>query len=309
MSPNISILMSCFNSEKTVSEAIESILSQSYRDWELLVIDDASSDRSVEIINGFSDKRIHLLQQENQGWPAARNYGLKHAKGEFLAFLDSDDTWHPEFLTRMIDAISDNPAAILAYCGWQNVGLQGGRGEPFIPPEYDAADRAEVFLGGCRWPIHGVVIQTSVVRDAGGFDETFRASADYDLWLRVATKGRLILVPEVLAFYRHHDGEQITKNKRRSALHHHRAQVKFIRENPRAARRLGTSRVRTLLYGELLRRAYACYWDRDLASARTLFRRVMRRGYGNPKDWLYMLPSLLPIQVHGWLLDKRDRHS
>jgi len=307
--PAISILMSCYNSEATVSASVHSVLEQTFPDWELIVVDDESSDRSVAVLEGFDDRRIRVFHQKNAGWPAARNNGLTRAGGDLVAFLDSDDTWHANFLERMREALLRTPDAVLAYCGWQNLGLPGGRGEPFVPPEYDSVDRAELLLGGCRWPIHGVLLRRSALERAGGFDESFRASADYDLWLRVASHGRLIRVPEVLAFYHHHAGEQITKNKLRSALNHHRAQLKFLRQNPGERARLGSARVRKLLYGELLRRAYASYWDRDLDCARALFRRVMRAGYGQPRDWLYMLPALLPINVHSWLLQHRDSRT
>jgi len=301
--------MACYNSQATVSDSVRSVLGQTFADWELIIVDDGSSDRSVAILQSFDDRRIQVYHQKNAGCSAARNRGLKHAAGEYVAFLDSDDTWHSEFLVHMHEALTRHPDAVLAYCGWQNLGLPGGRGEPFVPPEYDSVDRVELLLGGCRWPIHGVLVRRSVVDKTGGFDETLTSSVDYDLWFRVALHGRLIRVPEVLAFYHHHAGEQITKNKLRSALNHHRAQLKFLRQNPGERARLGSARVRKLLYGELLRRAYASYWDRDLDCARALFRRVMRAGYGQPRDWLYMLPALLPINVHSWLLQHRDSRT
>jgi GT2 family glycosyltransferase len=153
------------------------------------------------------------------------------------------------------------------------------------------------------------MVRKSTIDSTGGFDETLYTSEDYELWLRVVLQGKLIRVPEVLAYYLHHEGVQITKNSTIVALNHMRAQEKFIERNPSVARSIGKKRVRELLEGELLRQAYACYWNRDLQSARTLFRQVMRRGYGNPKDWLYMLPSLLPLQVHKWLLENRDGAS
>ncbi len=309
MPARVSVLMSCYNSEKTVGASIASVLQQTFSDWELIIVDDASTDRSIEIIAQFVDGRIQLHRQPNSGWPAARNNAARFASGRYLAFLDSDDTWHPTFLGRMVDALDANPQAVLAYCGWQNVGLTGGRGEPFVPPEYDGLDRADLLLGGCRWPIHGAMLLRKVFDEAGGFDTSFQASADYDLWLRVARVGTLVRVPEVLAFYHHHDGAQITKNKLKSALNHHRAQCKFLSAHPEEAERLGRKRVRELVDGELLRRAYACYWKRDLSTARALFRKVMRSGYGNLKDWAYMLPSLLPQRLHSGLVSFRDTQT
>ncbi len=307
--PVVSVIMPCYNSDGTIRDAIASVQAQMLDDWELIIVDDGSTDATTEIVSSVQDHRIQLIEQPNLGSASARNRGLNDARGRFIAFLDSDDAWEPAFLTRMLDALEQEERAVLAYCGWQNIGLEGGRGMPFIPPDYEPLDRSETFLGGCRWPIHGVLVRKKAIDQAGGFDVTLQASVDYDLWLRIVTQGKLILVPEVLAYYIHHEGDQITKNRSKVALNHLRAQEKFLANNLGATERLGKTRVRELTEGELLRRAYACYWDRDLTSARALFRQVMRRGYGSPKDWLYMLPSLLPIQVHTWLLRIRDTQS
>ena len=302
----ISIIMPCFNASQTIREAIQSVQRQAYADWELIVVDDGSTDESAKVVRGILDARIHLFVQDNAGAASARNRGLQEVKGRFIAFLDSDDTWDPAFLGKMLGALDPHEDAVLAYCGWQNVGVEGGRGKPFVPPDYEPLDRAEVLLGGCRWPIHGVLVRRHAVEVAGTFDVTLQTSEDYDLWMRIAPQGKLILVPEVLVYYHHHGGEQITKNRLRAALNHMRAQKMYLLRNPDEAARLGPGRVRELVTGELLRQAYQCYWDRDLHAARELFRKVMLAGYGRPKDWLYMLSTLLPMPLHRTLLHLRD---
>lgn len=302
MVPCISIIMPCYNAAKTIGAAIACVQAQSLSSWELIVVDDGSTDDSIKVVSDVDDRRIRLFSQVNCGSASARNRGLREAQGCYIAFLDSDDAWHPAFLETMWHALEPRNDAVLAYCGWQNLGLQGGRGEPFVPLDYDPLDRAEVLLGGCRWPIHGVLVRRDAIERAGGFDESLQASVDYDLWLRVAPQGRLVRVPEVLAYYHHHEGEQITKNKFRVALNHWRAQQKFLKQHPDEAQRLGRKRVRELVEGELLKRAYVCYWNRDLLPARALFRKVMCAGYGRPKDWLYMLPAWLPLSWHGNLI-------
>ena len=303
---SISIVMPCYNASGTVGRAIMSVRDQTYKKWELIVVDDGSFDGSANLISSIDEPRLKLFFQANAGPAAARNRGLQEASGQFVAFLDADDSWDPRFMERMLAALEDAEDAVLAYCGWQQLGIRGGGGQPFIPPDYEPMDRAETLLGGCRWPIHGVLVRRKAIDSVGGFDETLQTSEDYDLWFRVAPQGRLILVPEVLAYYHHHEGDQVTKNRLRVALNHWRAQEKFLRENPETMVRLGRARVRELVTGELLRRGYAAYWDRDLHTARTLFRYVMRKGYGRPKDWFYMLPSMLPFPLHAWMLQKRD---
>jgi glycosyltransferase involved in cell wall biosynthesis len=303
---SISIIMPCYNAANTIQGAIDSIRNQILRDWELIIVDDGSSDNSVAMIRSIAEPRLRLFVQANQGSASARNHGLRHARGHYIAFLDADDSWDPGFLEKMLTALDPHHDAVLAYCGWQNLGVEGGRGKPFIPPDYAPLDRSEILLGGCRWPIHGVLVRRDAIEKAGGFDESLKASVDYDLWLRVAPQGKWIRVPEVLAYYHHHEGEQITKNRLCVALNHWRAQNKYLERHPDEARRLGRKRIRELVEGELLKRAYASYWKRDLPTARALFRMVMRAGYGRPSDWLHMLPALLPQSVHAWILNKRD---
>lgn len=307
--PRVSVIMPCYNAEATVVCAIVSVQAQTLADWELIVVDDGSADDSAALVAAIGDPRIVLVRQANGGSAAARNRGLREARGELIAFLDADDTWHRTFLVRMAEALGRCPDAVLAYCGWQNLGLPGGRGAPFVPPDYDSRDRAETLLGGCRWPIHGVLVRRPAIERSGGFDERLQAAVDYDLWLRVAHEGALVRVPEVLAYYHHHAGEQITKNRLRVALNHCWAQRKYLVQHPEVARRLGSRRVRELVEGALLRRGYACYWARDLVAARAIFRMVMRAGYGRPRDWLYMFPALLPLRLHRGLLDLRDRKA
>jgi GT2 family glycosyltransferase len=198
----------------------------------------------------------------------------------------------------MLAAAESASSDAIVYCGWQNLGLGGGRDEPFIPPEYEHTDKVVTWLGGCRWPIHAVILSTEVFREAGGFDEALSSCMDYDLWLRVATNRSLIRVPHVLAYYHHHGTGQITGNRAKIALNHWRVQRKFIEQHPEEARRLGRRRIRALILGELLQRGYVCYWRRELPAARAIFRIVMKHGYGTIRDYLYMLPAWLPEAWH-----------
>lgn len=305
----ISIVMPCYNAEAYLPISIGSVLAQTRSDWELVIVDDGSTDLSWQTLQRFAaqDNRIRIFQQVNAGAAAARNRALREARGTYVAFLDSDDTWHPEFLEAMVTVLDADPTAGIAYCGWQNVGLGGGRDDPFIPPEYENENKIESLLGGCRWPIHGALVHSQLIREAGCFDETLSSCMDFDLWLRLGTSHRLVRVPRVLAYYHHHGGEQITRNKARIAMNHWRAQQKFLTAHPGIDTSLGKSRVRDLTIGELLKRGYACYWQRDLPAARQIFRTVMKQGYGTLTDWKYMLPAWLPESWHRRLIGLRDR--
>lgn len=308
----ISIIMPCYRCAATVSRSITSVLEQSHPDFELIVVDDGSTDDSLQHLEGLAstDRRIRVIAQKNQGPGAARNRGLSEARGEHIAFLDADDYWAPDFLERMLLALTKS-GADLAYCGWQNIGVTGGRGEPFVPPDYSQTDLVEAFLGGCRWPIHGVLARTQDLRRCGGFGEDTRSSEDYALWLEVAAlQPRVARVPEVMAFYVHHDQPRATSDRASVLINHWHVQRRFLARHLEVKRRLGRQKIRELTHGELLDRAFECYWQRQLQCARPAFRIVMAHGYGRQRDWLYMLPSLLPLFIHRFLIDRLgDRHA
>lgn len=305
-SPAVSVIMPCYNAAAHVRASVASALGQSESDIELIVVDDGSTDRSAEILAHIPDTRLRVIRQENRGVCAARNRGLEAARGEFVAFLDADDTWEADCLEKLRAALVATPDAALAYCGWRNLGLPGGRGKPFVPPDYEGRDKIADLFRNCRWPIHACLARRAAVIDAGGFDERYVTSEDYLLWLKIAAQRRIVRVPAVLAYYHFHGAGQATGNRLRLAHNHWLIQQEFLRRNPWLAKQLGTRRVRELTHGELLKKALACYWDGELASARTLFRIVMRAGYGRPRDWKLMLPALLPLRAHRAMLRARN---
>ena len=236
--------MPCFNAAAHLERSVGSVLAQHMTNWELIAVDDGSSDDTWPALQVLArtDTRIRPVQQPNQGAASARNRGLKVAAAPLVAFLDADDTWEPNFLSSMCMALERAPDAGIAYCGWQQHGLGGGRDEPFVPPEYEGTDKVDVFLGGCRWPIHAALTRRTLIMDAGKFDEALSSCMDYDLWLRLAPQVRLVRVPEVLAHYWHHGSGQITGNRARIALNHWRAQRKYLTAHPQQAARLGPRR-------------------------------------------------------------------
>lgn len=310
--PSISVVMPCYNAEAHLEQSLKSLKAQTYSNWELIAVNDGSIDSTWDLLKQAAqgDARIHALNQQNTGAAKARNHGLTKARGEYIAFLDADDTWHPEFLSEMLSTIEKHPNTGIAYCGWQNIGLPGGQGEPHIPPNYETDNKLEVLLRDCPWPIHGALIKAGLIHQAKGFDENLSSCMDFDLWLRIATATDLVRIPRVLAYYHHHDNdERITKNITRIAFNHWKVQRKYIASHPAVQVLLSRQRIRAITHGELLHRGYQSYWARDLEAARNIFRRVMHQAYGRPKDWLYMLPSLLPLRLHQWLVDKVDRTS
>jgi glycosyltransferase involved in cell wall biosynthesis len=245
-----------------------------------------------------SDERIRVITQPNQGVSAARNNGLSLCCGEYVVFLDSDDTWAPDFLETMARVMDNHPEAVLAYCGWQNLGLPGRRSTPFVPPEYEGPGKTEALLEGCRWPIHACLTRHSAIQKVGGFDRELRIGEDYLLWMEVACIGKIMRVPEVLAFYHHHDGVQATHDQTRSALDTLKAKQIFLKHHPEVMQQLGSKRIEAITWGKFIAQANALYWKGDLVSARPLFRKALLSMYGTGRQKLRMLPSLLPLSLH-----------
>lgn len=307
--PHVSIIMPCYNAAAHLARSVGSVQAQTFDDWELVAIDDGSGDDTAARLAAMAadDPRIRVFTQPNGGVSRARNRGLSEARGRCIAFLDADDDWHRDFLARMTGALRAEPDAVLAYCGWQNIGLSGGRAQPFVPPDYETPDKREKLFAGCRWPIHATLTRREAVTAAGGFDTALKNAEDYAMWLRIAGRAPITRVAEVLAFYHFHSGTQASSAHARAALDFADAQLDYLADHPDFTATLGADRIRQMVFGTLLTRGNECFWKRNLKDARLIFRRVMAARYGGATDWLRMLPALLPERAYGRLIGALDR--
>lgn len=300
--PLVSIIMPCLNAASHIQRAMDSAYLQSFSDFELIVVDNGSTDGTPQLVKADQRPRTRLLQESKLGVSYARNHALKASQGEYIVFLDADDTWHPSFLSDMVGAMESDDNPTLAYCGWQNIGLPAPRSNPFVPPDYEVPDKLSMLLKSCRWPIHAAITRRSSIEAVGWFDTRLRYAEDFLLWLNIAHDKPVSRVPAVLAYYHHHGDAQASANKAEAALQHLLAQEIFLDTHPSVRRTLGKEKVVSATYGELLHRGYLLYWKRDLLAARRIFRAVMKSGYGKRKDWKYMLPALLPESWHRTLI-------
>ena len=265
--------------------------------------------RQAEIVERLVEAhpgRIQLYSQERKGPYPARNLGLKHAQGAYIAFLDADDWWREDCLEKLLAALQEN-SADLAYCGWQNVGEQAINTQPFVPPSYEQQDPVAEFLRSCPWPIHAALTRRSVLDAIDGFSERCFSSMDYDLWLRILGHTRnIVRVPEVLAFYRWHGSGQISATKWKQVLDAVQVRRDFIDKFPDLTAHLGVDKVQELVDGQFLREAYRAYWRRDLINARELFRIAFKRKLWRIKDLKYVIPALLPASLFERIVSVAD---
>lgn len=196
----VSIIMPAYNSEKYISNAINSIIRQTYKMWELIVVDDCSTDGTVNVISNFEDKRIHVLENErNSGASISRNRALREARGKWIAFLDSDDIWHPEKLERQIKYMIQNKYAFT----FTDYRVQlNGRWLPYINTGPDVVDRRKMY-NYCYFSTITVMYDRDIV---GLIQvEDLKKNNDYAMWLKAVEKTKCYRMPQCLSYYIKHD--------------------------------------------------------------------------------------------------------
>ena len=181
--------MPCFNASAYLREAIESVLNQSYKDWELLVIDDGSTDNSCNIVQRYAenDKRICLIEQPNSGACRARNNGIVHARGEYIKFLDADDILEPDCLQEQVEQISTLDTRQIPFGDYKRIDKEGNVLSTYVFDSQETLQRdpVEFFFNEWRVLITCPLHRTSVLREIKGFDETLPRGQESDLHLRL----------------------------------------------------------------------------------------------------------------------------
>jgi glycosyltransferase involved in cell wall biosynthesis len=200
--PQISVIIPVYNAEKTIRETINSVLNQTLSDFELIVINDGSTDSTLEIIQSTQDHRLKVFSYPNAGLPVSRNRGFYHSVGEFIAFLDADDLWTADKLEAQLIALRTNPKAAVAY-SWTDLIDESGQ---FLRECCHITENGDVyakllltcFVASGSNPL----IRRQAFVEVGGFDESIAASQDFDLYLRLAARYHYAAVPSPQVLYR-----------------------------------------------------------------------------------------------------------
>ena len=212
--PRVSILMSVYNGEKHLPEAIESIVHQTYDDFEFLVIDDASSDRSAEIIASYSDPRIRVLRNEhNLGLTRSLNALIGASRGELVARMDADDVSSPLRIELQVKEFDANPGLDIVGSYFEIID-RGGIVVRSVVMETDPIHRLWRLQFHNRYAHGGIMIRKAALVAAGLYDEDFRTAQDYDLWSRLATPKNTCVIPRFLYRWRQiHGGVQVSSER------------------------------------------------------------------------------------------------
>lgn len=200
--PLISVIIPLYNSEKTIRETIESVLNQTFSDFEVILINDGSQDSTLDIVSSIQDSRLKIFSYPNAGISTSRNRGISYTSGEFIAFLDHDDLWTPDKLESQLKALQENPQAAVAY-SWNNFidessqFIRKGARTSVTGSAYEKL-LVSNFLETASNPL----IRKEALIQVGGFDESVSGPEDWDLFVRLAAHYHFVEVPHSQVLYR-----------------------------------------------------------------------------------------------------------
>ncbi len=215
--PRVSVIIPLYNAAATIARAIDSVLAQTFTDYEIVCVDDGSTDDSGAMLAKYGE-RVRVVPQQNRGTSAARNLGVRASGGEYLAFLDADDIWRADKLERTVAALDENPECVLAYSDLTSFDQGGGEARPMIDAATARAPSLDDLLTR-MWPIFPstAVMRREAFERAGRFCEELSAFEDVQFFLRLREAGPFRYIPEPLVRYAHPDtakmvGKAIRKN-------------------------------------------------------------------------------------------------
>lgn len=298
----VSVVIPTFNRAAFIADALQSVLNQTFQDFEIIVVDDGSTDDTAQIVQHVGDTRVRYLYQENRGVSAALNTGWRAARGEYIARLDSDDMWLPTLLQELVNTLDADPTLGVAYARAQGMNAQG---EP-LPQLLGARERfpgdtlASLVYSDFVCPM-AVIIRRAALEQVGGYDESLFATEDWDVWIRIAQSYRIAYVPRVLARYRFH-AQNLTRSDSAQMERLMRDRVRVLDKfyaQPRVP--ASALAIRRLAYRNLYLDWMIRYLERrDLASACRMFRRALQYAPARAR----FIPRAAAVTVYYLFLSK-----
>lgn len=200
--PKVTVIIPAYNSMKFLPRTIDSVLSQTFQDYEILIVNDGSEDDIENWVKTIDDNRVRLISQANQGQSAARNVGICQSKGDYIAFLDSDDLWHPQKLEKQVDILDKNPEVGLVYTWVARLNTE----DEILKIVWRFSEEGNVW----EKLIHGntiacgsvPMVRRSCIKKVGLFSKFPFGCEDWDFWLRIAAEYPFRVIKEVLVYYR-----------------------------------------------------------------------------------------------------------
>lgn len=200
--PTISVIMPAYNAERDILETIKSVQQQTFSDFELIVINDGSTDRTLELLDTLEDDRIRIFSYENGGVCIARNRGISHATGEYIAFLDADDLWASDKLELQLAALQQHPEAGVVYSWTSCIDEQGKLLFDYPPRVFEGNVYPQLLIGDFIYNASNTLVRREAIDSVGEFDSAISGCADWDYWLRLSAHWPFVLVCKHQIFYR-----------------------------------------------------------------------------------------------------------
>jgi len=202
----VSVVLAAWNAERFISATVESVLKQSFTDFELVAIDDGSTDQTASILSGFAarDSRIRVIQIPNGGVVAACNLGTKHSTGKYLAHIDADDIWHPHKLAAQVQFLERHPDHVLLGTAYGVIAEDDVPLRHFKRHYTEDGELRQRLPHECPFNHSSIIMRTEACRSAGGYRKVFEGAEDYDLWIRLSRLGKVANLPAVEVKYRRH---------------------------------------------------------------------------------------------------------
>lgn len=308
--PPVSVIVPAYNAEAHLAEALESVLAQSYRPMDVIVVDDGSTDRTAEIVKRFSE--VRYVSQQNSGPSAARNRGIALAQADYVAFLDADDVWEPEKLSEQMSVVQEHGNAGLVFADMRHfeecqetqpsMFSKYGLNREFFGDRPLVKDAVAKLVRANFIPTSSVLANKQVVLKAGGFDAQLRKAEDWDLWLRMALLAPVGYSPKVLVKKRVH---AINVSHDAEGMNVAAVEVleKFARDHRAEIATLGIDMTGVLrdAYRNL---GYFYIRQSAVGEARVALRRSLSFGF-QPRSLLYFLSTLLGRRLVGSLVRAR----
>jgi glycosyltransferase involved in cell wall biosynthesis len=285
----VSVIIPTYNRAHLLTQAIDSVLNQTFTDFELIIVDNYSGDNTESVVKSYKDKRIRYFKNQNRGLIGVnRNYGIQESKGEYISFLDDDDLWLPEKLDKQVKLLDSNPGLGLVYSDIYIIGSNGNvlkdtyfhNVKPFRGNVFNEL-LVTNFISNLT-----VMVRREALSRVGMFDLKYVIAQDYDLWLRIARDYTIDFIEQPLAKYRLHIESASQKNVVLS--YREEAQVKeyWLSRNPNLKRELG---------GRIRRRKAAMYSRMILTATGDVFR---NRNKESVKEFGNLLKYLLAAKTH-----------
>lgn len=298
VNPKVSVIIPTYNRASMIIECIESVFNQIFTDFEIIIVDDGSSDNTEAVLRPYLD-RITYIRQENKGNAAARNTGIEVAKGEFVAFLDSDDLWLPDKLEKQVRYLEDHPDIDMVCGNGVIFGNTKDAGRLLIPNKRaKPLEKNGVTLKGdfmkSSVRCSTIVIKKGVLEELGGFDANLRVCVDGDFSLRFLTKYRAAFMNEPLIRYRKHN-DNISANREQRLLHSIKLINKLLTDNPELENVIGTENINKRLAYRYYRLTKTYMKKKKMAEARESIDHAVRLMPGSIVYRWYQFRMLLGL--------------